>query len=73
MVSMPVGFAALPGASVPPLMIEVVAGSTTPVPLKVPPELTVTLDERAIEPSTSSVPPLTVVEPVYVLSVPVRT
>jgi hypothetical protein len=63
MLSMPVGFAALPGASVAPLIIVVVAGSTIPVPDRVTPELTVTLDEWAIEPSTSSVPPLTVVAP----------
>ena len=35
-----------------------------PVPESVPPESTVTLDELAIEPSTSSVPPLIVVVPV---------
>jgi hypothetical protein len=57
MVSMPVGFAALPGASVPPLMI-VVAGPTVPMPDSLPPEFTVTLLVLAIEPSTSSVPAL---------------
>jgi hypothetical protein len=62
MVSVPVGFAALPGASVPPLIV-VVTGSTMPVPESVPPEFTVTLDELPIEPSTSSVPALTVVVP----------
>ena len=64
MVSVPVGFAALPGASVPPLMIVVVAGSTVPLPDSVPPEFTVTLLVLAIEPSTSSVPPLMMVLPV---------
>ena len=61
MVSVPVGLDALPGASVPPLMIEVCA--TVPVPDSVPPELTVTLAELPIEPSTSRVPPLTTVAP----------
>ena len=61
MLSMPSG-AALPGASVAPLIIVVIAGPM-PVPDRVAPELTVTLDELAIEPSTSSVPPLTVVAP----------
>jgi hypothetical protein len=36
-----------------------VVGPAIPVPESVPPELTVTADELAIEPSTSSVPPLT--------------
>jgi len=43
-------------------MIVVTAGSMIPIPDKVPPALTVTVED-AIEPSTSSVPPLTVVEP----------
>ena len=62
--SVPVGLAALPGASVPPLMIVVVIGSTMPLPDSVAPEFTVTLLVLAIEPSTSSVPPLTLVAPV---------
>ena len=47
--SVPVGLAGLPGANVPPLMI--VVGPAIPVPESVPPELTVTPDELAIEPS----------------------
>jgi hypothetical protein len=62
MASVPVGFAALPGANVPPLVI--VVGPAIPVPESVPPELTVTPDELAIEPSTSSLPALMVVAPV---------
>jgi hypothetical protein len=66
----PVGKAALPGASVPPLMMVVVAvmmlvpAPTSSAPLKVPPAFTVTFDELAIEPSTSNVPAFTVVLPV---------
>ena len=50
--------------NVPPDMIVAVAGSTVPVPVKVPPEFTVTLLELVIEPMTSNVPPLTAVAPV---------
>jgi hypothetical protein len=42
----------------------IVVGPAIPVPESVPPELTVTPDELAIEPSTSSVPPLMVLAPV---------
>jgi hypothetical protein len=63
MVSVSVGLDALPGASLPPLMMVVVAGSTMPIPDSAPPELTVTLDELAMEPSTSSVPALMLVAP----------
>jgi hypothetical protein len=45
------------------LLMVTVAGSTTPVPVNVPPASTVTLDVSRSEPSTSSVPPLTVVAP----------
>ena len=51
----------LPGASVPPL---ITVDATVPVPPSVPPALTVTRLELAIEPSTCSSPPLTVVVPV---------
>jgi hypothetical protein len=51
----------LPGASVPPLIVVM---GKVPTPLKVPPLFTVNPLEEAIEPSTSSVPPLTIVAPV---------
>ena len=63
-VSVPVGFAALPGASVPPDIIVVTIGSKMPVPDSVPPAFTVTLDVLAIDPTTSKAPPLIVVAPV---------
>jgi hypothetical protein len=53
----------LPGASLPPFAIVTVNGSTTPVPLRVPPEFTATLDVAVLEPSPSSVPALTIVAP----------
>ena len=46
----------------PPLLIWVLP--TVPVPISVPPLLTVVRLDVAIEPSTSSVPRLTVVAPV---------
>ena len=52
----------LPGANVPPL--STVTLPTEPPPISVPPTLTLTWPEAASEPSTSSVPPLTVVAPV---------
>ena len=51
----------LPGDSVPPLMVVL---PTVPVPPSVPPAFTVVVGEAAIEPFTSSVPPLTMVLPV---------
>jgi hypothetical protein len=53
---MPLG----PGAKVPPL--RTVAAPTVPVPVSSAPLLTVTA-ELAIEPVTTSIPPLTVVGP----------
>ena len=51
----------LPGASVPPL---ITVDGNVPVPPIVPPVLTVSPLEDAIEPLTKSVPALTVVAPV---------
>ena len=57
----------LPGAKMPPDWMVVVG--RVPVPPMVPPELTVRLEEDAIEPLTESLAPLaTVVAPVYVLA-----
>ena len=56
----PVGLPGVPGISVALLMV--VPLPTVPVPRSVPPEFTVTV--LAIDPSTSNVPPLTVVAPV---------
>ena len=53
--------AALPGASVPPAMAVL---PTVPLPASVPPAFTVVSADVAVEPSTISVPPLTVVAPV---------
>ena len=58
-VSVPNGLAALPGASVPPVTATL---PTVPVPASVPPALTVVA--LTIEPSTTSLPPFTVVAPV---------
>jgi hypothetical protein len=54
----------LPGASVPPLMVVV---PTVPLPPRVPPAFTVVRLDDAVDPFTASVPPFTVVAPVYVL------
>ena len=51
----------LPGASVPPLMVVL---PTMPLPPSVPPALTVSRLDDAIEPFTASVPASTVVAPV---------
>ena len=56
----------LPGAKVPPLLM--VVAPTVPVPASVAPLFTVTA-ELAIEPFTVSVPAVTVVGPLYVLTV----
>ena len=55
----------LPGAKTEPdANVTVPGGSTRPVPVRAPPAFTVTLEEFVIAPSTSSVPPLTMVAPV---------
>jgi hypothetical protein len=51
-----------PGAKVPPLLTCVLP--TVPVPPSVPPLFTLVRLDDAIEPFTSSVPPLTLVVPV---------
>ena len=52
---------ALPGAKVPPP--EMVVLPTVPTPVSAAPVLTVVMLDAAIDPSTSSTPPLTVVVP----------
>ena len=60
-VSGPKALTVLPGASVPP---DIAVLPTVPEPDSVLPALTVVSEDVAIEPSTISVPPLTVVRPV---------
>jgi hypothetical protein len=57
------GTPAAPGASVPPELIVMTGGSTVPTPVSMPVEFTVTLDVFDNMPSTSRMPPLTVVLP----------
>ena len=53
------GSAALPGDSVPLIVVVANGGSTKPVPLRVPPLRTETAEVSAIDPSTSRMPSLT--------------
>jgi len=67
---------AAPGANVPPELSACLP--TVPTPMSMPPLFTLVRLELAIEPSTSNVPPLTAVAPVYGLmpdsvSVPVQS
>ena len=55
-----------PGAIVPPA--ATVVAPTVPMPASVPPLLTVVREDVAIEPLTTSVPALTVVAPVKLLT-----
>jgi hypothetical protein len=52
---------ALPGASVPPAMAVL---PTVPLPASTAPGFTVVSEDNALQPSTTSVPPLTAVAPV---------
>jgi hypothetical protein len=45
-------------------LIATTSGSIVPVPVRMPPAFTATFDVPVSMPSTSSVPPLTVVAPV---------
>jgi hypothetical protein len=56
------GVPAWPGANVPPELITAVP--TLPVPVSVPPVLTLVRDEAAIDPSISNMPALILVAPV---------
>ncbi len=60
-VSGPKMLPALPGASVPPAIAVL---PTVPLPASVPPAFTVVSADNAVEPLTTSMPPLTVVAPV---------